>query len=132
MVHSYKNGKGFTLIEFLVALVIITVGLLALLQSVNLSLAENLKTTFRNQAVMLADERMTLEKTKPFDSISTTTNWINVNLNAKNSFKNYSVETIGSSLTLTGNTKSIEIDVIWKYKGTRYVHSISSLVSKYQ
>jgi hypothetical protein len=32
----------------------------------------------------------------------------------------------------TANTKSIEIDVIWKHKGERFVHSISSLVSRHQ
>jgi type IV pilus assembly protein PilV len=130
MEHIFKNGKGFTLIEFLVALVIISVGLLALLQSVNLSLAENVRTTLRNQAVTLADERMTLEKTKPFDCISTTTSKTFFNVKTRNSFENYSVERIGTKLT--DNTKSIEIDVIWKNKGTRYIHTISSLVSKYQ
>ncbi len=127
---SLKGNKGFTLIEFLVAIVIIAVGLLALLQSVNLSLAENLKTIYRNQAVMLADERMTLEKTKPYDNISTTSGWTVINLNVRNTFKNYSVEKIGTQMTT--DTKSIEIDVVWTYKGTRYIHTISSLVSKNQ
>ncbi len=127
---SLKNDNGFTMIEFLVAIVIIAVGLLALLQSVNLSLAENLKTVFRNQAVMLADERMTMEKTKPYDNISTSSGWSTIGLNTRNAFKNYSVEKIGTQLTT--NTKSIEINVVWTYKGTRYIHTISSLVSKNQ
>lgn len=128
--HFKKNNKGFTLIEFLVAIVIIMVGLLALLQSVNIAISHNLTTLFRNQAVMLADERMTLEKTKPFDCISTTTISSSMLLNVNNAFKNYSVVKIGSSMTT--NTKSIEIDVVWKHKGTRYIHTISSLVSKSQ
>jgi type IV pilus assembly protein PilV len=134
MEHSFKNNNGFTLIEFLVALVIISVGLLALLQSVNLSLAENMKTTFRNQALNLADERMSVEKSKPFDNISSTDsgnyNYDMKQMTVNNTFKNYSVTTIGKNLT--SNTKSIEIDVVWKYKGERYVHKTSSMVSKYQ
>jgi type IV pilus assembly protein PilV len=130
MERVHLDNKGFTLLEFLVAIVIIAVGLLALLQSVNLSIAHNLTNIFRNQAVMLADERMTLEKTKPFDCISTTTSSTNISLTVKNAntFKNYSVVKIGSSIT--NNTTNVEIDVIWKYKGTRYIHTISSLVSR--
>jgi len=141
MEHVRLNDKGFTLIEFLVATIIITVGLLALLQAVNLSFAHNLTNIFRNQAVMLADERMALEKTKPFDCISTNSNnlpktgnysFTSVSLNVKNAnaFKNYSITKINTGLT--SNTTNVEIDVTWQYKGTRYAHSISSLVSRFQ
>lgn len=139
MKHSLRNSEGFTLLEFLVAIVIIAVGLLALLQSINLSLAENLKTMFRNQAVMLADERMTVEKTKPFDCISTTNNnlpkeghfaFTTQTLNVKGASMNYSITTIGSDLTT--NTKNLEIDVTWNYKGKSYSHALSSLISQHQ
>jgi type IV pilus assembly protein PilV len=125
-----RNSDGFTLVEFLVATVIIMVGLLALLQSVNISLAHNLANILRNQAVMLADDRMAQEKALPFDSITPGTSSSVVNLNAKGAFKNYSVVRINTDLT--ANTRKIEINVVWKHKGTRYIHSASSLVSRHQ
>jgi hypothetical protein len=81
---------------------------------------------------MLADERMALEKTKPFECISTTTKSMPVSLFVKdaNAFKNYSVVKTGTSIS--NNTTQVDITVTWAYKGARYQHIISSLASRYQ
>ena len=59
----YSNKKaGFTLIEFCVATLIMMVGLLGLLQGVNLAIEQNLGTLIRNEAVSVADEQMVFAK----------------------------------------------------------------------
>ncbi len=125
-----NNSCGFTLIEFLVALVILTVGLLGLLQTVNYSIETNLTTQLRDEAVRLADERMSSERSKVFDAISTNTRQEMVSVKVVNAFKNYSVVKTTTSLTAAGNTRNINIQVSWRHKDTRYTHVISSLVSK--
>ena len=67
------NNQGFTLIEFLVAIVILMVGLLGLLQTVNYAIVNNTTNQLRQEALLLADERMNLEKSKKFTAISTHT-----------------------------------------------------------
>lgn len=128
------NRAGFTLIEFLVALVILMVGLLGLLQTVNYALSHNLGNQLRQEAIMLADERMNLQKTKPFALISTTPAPYEhndaVQRPINRGFQNYSVVTSNSDLT--NQTKSIDIEVVWRHKGGRYNHSMSSLVSVYE
>lgn len=123
-----QNNIGFTLIEFLVAIVILTVGLLGLLQSVNYAISTNMQTQLRDEAVRLADERMATEKSKVFDAISTNQRVEKVEVNVMNTFKNYSV--VKNSSSVTSNTKNVQIDIIWKYKNQRYNHVISSLVTK--
>lgn len=124
-----STSKGFTLVEFLVAIVILSVGLLGLLQAVNVSIASNTSTSMRNAAIMVADEKMTLEMGKPFDAITSTgIKRDNVAIKVNSAYRNYSVSKTVTSLST--NTKNIEISVIWKNKGSRFVHSSNTLVSK--
>jgi len=127
------NCSGFTLIEFLVAIVILMVGMLGMLQCINVASDKNLETTFRNEAIMLADERMMRKRSagfKIFSGVDTT----DVNngfsqLNVRGILKNYSVsETIQKA---TNNSQQIIINVSWKKRNNRYSHSISSFVSTY-
>ncbi|HOP40441.1 MAG TPA: prepilin-type N-terminal cleavage/methylation domain-containing protein [Geobacteraceae bacterium] len=120
--------RGFTLLEFLVAILILSVGLLGMMQAVNNAIGYNMTTQLRDEAVRLADEKMAREKAKPFDAISTTTKRERVKVTMVNAFQNYSVVRKGS--IITSSTKSIQIDVFWRYKGKKYGHVISSLVSE--
>lgn len=129
------NSRGFTLMEFLVAIVILMVGLLGLLQTINYAISHNMVNQLRQEALLLADERMNHEKIKPFDSISTNAtppsanNVQQVTLQrlVNGAFRNYSVTKTNNSVTT--QSKNIELQVTWRYKNQRYVHAISSLVT---
>lgn len=123
-----KNKGGFTIIEVMVAMIIMMVGLLALLQTVNLSLHHNMNNQIRNEATVLADEQMARELSKPFDLVSTNTRGTVISRNFMNGFKNYSVTRSGSS-ALT-YSKQVNIAVSWRHKNVRSIHETSSLVSK--
>jgi type IV pilus assembly protein PilV len=126
-----SNKRGFTLVEFLVAIVIMMVGILGLLQTVNFSIHHNMNNQLRQEATLLADDMMNQEKAKPFDLISTTTRVYPVSQRVVNgAFRNYSVVKTGSGVT--GQTTQIELDVSWHYKQDRFVHSISSLASRFE
>jgi len=127
------NNQGFTLIEFLVAIVILMVGLLALLQVVNYAIIHNTTNQMRQEANILADEQMNLEKAKTFAQISSPK--VNSRVAARlvnGSFRNFSVVKTNSTVTPSANTKNIDLQLSWRYKGTRYNHSVSSYVSQIQ
>jgi type IV pilus assembly protein PilV len=132
-----SSEKGFSLVELLVSLVILTVGMLGLLQSVNLAIDTNMKNNFRDEAVMVGEDSMSQEKSKAFALISSnTTKSFGVSRKFRNAFKNYSVtKSIEALPNVTNpNTKRIQIGVKWVHRGQKYEHSVSSMVSseKYQ
>lgn len=120
-----RNEGGFTLIEFLVAIVILMIGMLGLLQAVNVALQYNTTTQMRNEAVALGDAEMSRELAKPFDQISVPTTasrkLVQIGL------KNYSVARSGADMT---NSKQVNIAVSWTYKRNRYTHNVYGVSSK--
>lgn len=134
-----SNNAGFTLIEVLVSFVILTVGLLGLLEVINVAINQNLTTQFRNDALVVADEFMMRERSKTFDNISCTAcpgtpmKYVMVR-NLKNAFKNYSVTKNVTTLTTgddgSAKSKEIALNISWKHKTQRYQHSLSTIISK--
>ncbi len=122
-----KNSDGFTLIEFLVAIVILMVGLLGLLQTVNYALQYNMGTQLRNEAASIADAQMSMELAKPFDLISTVTSSKSVSRQILNGYKNYSVTRSGQDMT---NTKQVNVGVTWRYKKQPFTHTVYGASSK--
>jgi len=128
----YNNKTGFTQVEFMVATLILIVGILALLQMVNVSISHGLLNQFRNESVSVADEAMRQQMAKGsnvgFDLISTTTNRKIIRRPFLSAFKNYSVITVGSNVT--ANTKEVDVTVSWTYKNMRYTQQAASLITK--
>lgn len=122
-----RNSSGFTLIEFLVAIVILMVGMLGLLQSVNVALQYNASTQIRNEAVAIGDGQMSRELAKPFDAVSTGTSSRLVTRPYLNGYRNYSVTRSGADMT---NSKQVNIQVSWIYRGVRYTHEVYGASSK--
>lgn len=123
-----RNSDGFTLVEFLVSIVILMVGLLGLLQAVNFALQTNLATQLRNEAVVVADSQMSMELAKPFDLVSTTISTKpSVSRNIYNGSRTYSVIRSGQNLT---DSKQVNIEVGWSYKGQSFTHTIFGVSSK--
>ena len=132
------NNKGFTVLEFLVAIVIISVGFLRLLQSVNLAMDHNMTNELRLEGTQVADGEIAVELAKGssasgFDAISTTTRSYVVSRKiptSLNAYKNYSITKVGSAIT--AYTKQVTIQATWRYKNERFTQSATSLISKRQ
>lgn len=130
------DQKGFTLVEFLVAIVILTVGLLGLLQSVNVSIQNNLTSELRREASVIADEEITKDLAKGssqigFDAISTTTkSYLIPPRKVLTGFRNYSVTKTGSFVS--ANSKQVDVQVAWRYKGNRHSYGGSSVITRSQ
>jgi type IV pilus assembly protein PilV len=133
-----NNTSGFTLVEFLVAMVILMVGLLGMLQGINLAISMNLESVLRNEAVSVADELMMKTRANTYSNVNTIP-WESMpteftNRQIRGVFKHYSVQQVvftrTSSATTPSRSKEIIVDVRWRYKNKSGTHSVSSVVSK--
>jgi type IV pilus assembly protein PilV len=124
---AYAKDKeaGFTLIEFLVAVVILTVGLLALLETVNTAISYNLSNKMQSDAVVIADQVMGTQRTRAFADISSTKNKIQSKLGL--GFVNYSVVKVVANVG--DKSKRVQITVSWRHKKVKKDHSLTTIIS---
>lgn len=108
-------------------MVIMIVGLLGLLQAVNVAVSHNLTNQLRDEAVMVAEQQMNAEKSLSFDMIIDGITNAVIQRNVRNYIENYSVN---QTVTTMGNTKTINVVVTWQHKGNSYQHMVSTLKSK--
>jgi type IV pilus assembly protein PilV len=121
------NNRGFTLVEFLVAIVILMVGLLGMLQGINLAIDKSMENVLRNEALTVADDLMMAKRNKSFAALSTITTNVNMSRYTRGVYKNYSAQQIVSSAS--PQTKEVIVNISWKYKNIKNKHSVSSYVS---
>lgn len=131
MTSVFSNKRGFTLIEVLVAMVIMLVGLVGLLQAINIATEHNLRNYLRDEAVRVADLKMREFAALPFNSIVGNTTQ-NVSRGARSGSKAFVVTRQITDLPTSVNptSKRIDITVQWVYRGTGYTHRISRIVSE--
>jgi len=124
---GYNKQTGFTLIEVMVAMLIMTVGLMALLQTLGSATHHNFSNKLRNDAVMVADRAMGQERVKPFSAVTSAITIEKVPFAL--GFVNYSVI---SRVTPVGSgtaAKRVQFTVSWPDKQVRKQHSLTTIIS---
>jgi|GEM_PF-6659776 len=112
----------------MVAIMIIMVGMLGLLQAVNLALNSNRQNQLRNEASLVLDKWLSGELAKGFDHISSSPVGQVEPRPVLNGFANFSVTR--KSPATGSNSKEVDIVVSWRYHGTRYAYQGGGVISK--
>jgi type IV pilus assembly protein PilV len=121
------DEHGFTLLEFLVAIVIMMVGLLGLLEVVNVGIRENMGNKLRNDAIMLADQVMANQRVRPFANISTTAGKSQT-INAGAGSVSYTVSKTVTKYAGT-NSANVIVNISWLARGKQKQHSLSTVIT---
>lgn len=128
---SHKNKKsrseqGFTLIEVLISIVILTVGLLGMFQALNLAMNKTVENQLRQKAIAVAEEQLNNLKGRSFNNITGNTRTFQ-RVASGVTFKNISVQRqINDLATSNSKTKQVSIRVWWNYRGRTYEHQTAS------
>jgi type IV pilus assembly protein PilV len=121
-----QDKSGFTLVELLVAILIMMVGLLGLLQSVNIALEYNLKNQMRNEVVRVAQDSMNLMRSMPYDATFSPITTIPTSL--RNINRTYTVKR--KRETVSDNSIKYYVDVVWAYKNISTTQSVMTVRSR--
>lgn len=120
------NKKGSSLVEVMISLVILLVVFLALMQTALLSIDSNVKNLLRDEAVGLAEMRMSTIRNTPFANLTAGTATATDSRNLRNAAVTYTSTTTITSLN-TDNLQ-VTISIAWTWKSQTYTHSISTIV----
>ena len=129
---SLKNRQGFTLVEFLIATVILSVGLLALINLQWTAIRGNSDSKEMTRAIFLAEKKMEELKNTSYNSLSLGT--AQDALNPMNGLgqsggiftRSWTVQNYSGSSFM----KQVTVDVTWTLKGQSHTVSDSTVVSR--
>ncbi len=122
--HAFINKQGFTLVEILIAMVIILIAMLGMYKVTVLSIDGNVRNVIRNEGVKITEEVMNRLRAIPFDELTegTWTDMTNLGYTASTVTRTFRNMTVSYAISITVNAPSSEFKVIevvvgWDYKG---------------
>jgi len=112
------NNKAFTLVEMLVAITILTIGMLAALEGLVLYMQQNLNSLSRDESVRIAEQKMNELRNLSYTSITSGSSTIKRKI--KRFEKNFTVS--WTVTNLSSNSVSIEVTVKWTILNKEWSH----------
>lgn len=127
-VPSYNDNGGFTLIEVMVAILIMMVGMIGVLQSLNVAMEHNLKNQMRDQGVYLGEKVLNDMRGQAFDATAVFYNQTTIPVNIRGLPSRYTVD---RTVTPLGkDTTQYEVTVGWTYKGRGFQNRVVTVRSR--
>ena len=119
-----SDRGGFSLIEVMVAMVIMMVGLLGLLRSIDMAVEHNLRSRLHEQAVALGERQMNWFRNQTSISISDVTRCA---VPIRGIDRYFDVRR--TSRAASDVSRELEVRVAWKYKNISSQHMVKSLIT---
>lgn len=132
---SRSSNPGFTLIEVMMAMLVLTVGLLGLLQSLQLGYRQSLRDRARDEAVQIAEEQLHDRRRLPFKDFT----GFNREVRRKVSGGEVPFEVVGEVEKLgesqaknlgESQAKKLRLRVSWTANAERFYHEIFTLKTR--
>ncbi|MFZ3064118.1 MAG: prepilin-type N-terminal cleavage/methylation domain-containing protein [Nitrospirota bacterium] len=140
-----KDKKGLTLIEVMVALVVLLIVFLGMMQAIAVAVNMNVKNQLRGEGVRVADERVNALKNLSFgnadlndtggvfinDNYIDPNTGINTNIITR-SFRNFDMNfTSTKRITdINADNKRIELTVSWTWRNETFNHGVSLVLKR--
>jgi type IV pilus assembly protein PilV len=123
------DEKGLTLVEVMIALVVLLVVSLALMQTALVSIDANMTNILRDEAVSIAEIRMNETRNTSFDSLVSDAADVPITRDIRN-IAGFSYATRMTVANLNTDNKQVDIRVGWTWKGENHTHNITTIVRR--
>ena len=123
---SRLASTGFTLVEVLMAMLIMMVGLLGLLQSVNVAYEHNVRNRLREEALLVGEEQMNIFRSLTTNSSLAYSNSLIAVRTVAGINKNFSITRENQPMS---STRRLKVTVGWSFRKVSTSHAIYTLKS---
>ena len=130
------DKKGLSLVEVMIALLVLLLVSLAMMQTALMSIEANTKNFLRDEAVSIADMRMTEARTwaATEDTFNNKLVQEGADTVIERSVRNKGVVPFGTRMSVIAEpvrgSRQVTIRVSWQWKGETYTHTITSLMRR--
>ena len=128
-----KSNAGFSLIEVLVALLLVVIVMLALMEAVVLHIQTNMRNILRDEAVKVTQDALHEIRSREFDRVVAGETSFTVGKSIRSADWNYEVTVNISDWPnppTPPRTKSIQVTTEWEYLGKDFSHAANSMMSR--
>lgn len=124
---AVQAERGFTLIEALVSILILTVLMLGLILSLGVTYTTNIKNAYRDQGVKIAQEILEQRASVGYPNLMVGTSTGNVTMSVGGGSVTYNTATTVTE-PVANVAKLVRIKVTWDYRGKSYGYNASTVV----
>lgn len=128
LIRARYNNKGMTLIEVMIALLLLAIVALAVMQTALVGMRTNLQNAERDEAVRIVDQGMNELRETPLISIVTGTTTTIISRQFRAATVQYTRTQNITTLNPSNNTISVTMGVSWLCSGQTFTHKVASIM----
>jgi prepilin-type N-terminal cleavage/methylation domain-containing protein len=126
--RSNRRIEGFTLIELMIAMMILFISMTAILDFIVQYHRINIENTMRNESMRIAETQLEQFRNAQFSAfVAGTYGPASSPRTIRNIAVNYNVNWTIQNISV--NSVAIRVDVTWSYRGMNHQHSASTIIS---
>jgi len=120
------NNKAFTLVEVLIAITILTIGMLGALEGLLLYTQYNINNLCRDESVKIAEQKINELRNTSYSSLTSGTTTVRRKI--KNFERDFNVE--WSVAAISSNSSSVEVNVKWTIMNKEWSHAVRTIINR--
>lgn len=134
MQRLVTDKKGFTLIELLVSMLVLSLGMMAMLDGIGNYIRINIDNSMRNEAMRIAETTLETLRNSRFDDVQAGS--VVIPATEQRRFRNiavtYNVNWVRQNLSIVNGSPvsvAIQVNVTWTHRGVNHRHDAATIMS---
>ncbi|MHB8110178.1 MAG: type IV pilus modification PilV family protein [Syntrophorhabdaceae bacterium] len=124
-----RNSKGFTIVELLVAMLVLFIGMTAMLDGLANYIRINIDNQMRNEAMRVTEATLERLRNSRFDDIQLHS--VSITSPEMRKVRNFDVAytIVWTQTVISPNSIAVQVEVSWTHKNITHRHEAASIIS---